>query len=351
MDVRIASENDKETWNQFVDRAGGSFHHYFEWKYYYEKNPSKHRFIPLIIEDDSSDILGIFPIEENFRSLYGYLTSLPLGVSNGFLLKSDLTDQGKKTVIKSFLDYVDTNYSRSHSSCTIREYLSFSEGSRPPTQILMDNGYHWFDNTITQFPCTYILKLEKPFEQKIWMGLMDKSLRRRIRQARKNGAEVVIDNDFTYLDDFVEMQIQSYEKFGHFPTNDDIKSIFSIFRKKIKLFVCLQDSRPISAALCYYTPTMVHCSMAPYNSLAKDYLSNTLPICASMRHACEHGYTYYDHGLTNTPEIAYHKEKFGAIRIPLRIYTKKFSPFKVIANETYDSIKQGGKNLVRAFKR
>jgi hypothetical protein len=350
MDVRIASENDREKWNQFVDREGGSFHHYFEWKYYYEKNSLKHHFIPLIIEDNNADILGIFPLEENLRLIYNFLTSLPLGVSNGFLIKSDLGNKEKKMAIQSFLTYIDTNYSGSHSLFTIKEHLSFSEESIPPTQILLDNGYIWSDNTTTGLPCAHVLKLEKPFEQKIWMGLMDKSLRRRIRQARKNGAEIVVDHDFIYLDDFVEMQIQSYEKFGHHPTKDDITSIFSIFRKKIKLFVCLLNSKPISAALCYYTPTTVHCSMAPYNPIAKDYLTNTLPICASMRHACEQGYNYYDNGLTTTPEIAYHKEKFGAKKIPLRIYTKKFSPIKTGLNDAYDSIKQKGKKLVRLFK-
>lgn len=351
MDVRIASENDKEKWNQFVDREGGSFHHYFEWKYYYEKNPLKHRFIPLILEDNSSDILGIFPIEETRSSHYGYLTSLPLGVSSGFLLKANLTDQEKKTVIRSFLDYIDANYSRSHSLCTIIEHISPYDASIPPTQILIDNGYQWFDNTITGFPCTYILKLEKPFEEKIWTDLWKKPLRKAIRKVRKSGIEVIVDHEFTYLDDFAEMQIQSYEKFGHFPTKEDITLIFTLFRKKIKLFVCLLDSKPISAALCYYTPTTVHCSMAPYFSIAKEYQSNTLPVCVSIQDACEQGYQYYDMGQTNTPEIAHHKEKFEATRIPLRIYTKKFSPFKVMINETYDSMKQRGKNLFRSFKR
>jgi hypothetical protein len=351
MHVRIASEKDKEKWNRFVDQEGGSFHLYFEWKYYYEKNPLKHRFIPLIIEDDTSDILGIFPIEENSQLIYNYLTSLPLGVSNGYLIKGDLCEQAKIGVIQSFLDYVDAEFSNSHSLFTMNEQLSFNQVSLTPTRILIDNGYHWFDNTQTQFPCTYILKLEKPFEEKIWTGLWTKSTRKLIRKVRKSGVEVVIDNNFTYVNDFMEMGIQTVKKFGRNPRKGDILPIFTIFKEKITLFVCLLDSKPISAALCYYTPTMVHCSMAPYDPIARDYQTNTLPVCVSIQHACEHGYQYYDMGQTNTPEIAHHKEKFEAKKIPLRTYTKKFSSFKAITNETYGYIKQSGKKIVESIKK
>jgi hypothetical protein len=351
MDVRIASEIDKEGWNQFVDQEGGSFHHYYEWKYYYESNPLKYRFIPLIIENNTSEILGIFPIEENLRLVYGFLASLPLGVSGGFLIKNSLNEQEKKNVTQSFLKYIDTNYSSSHSLITIKELLSFSEVSIPPTKTLIDNGYDWLDTTATQLPRTYFNKLEKPFEEKIWMNLWDKSLRRRIRQAKKAGVEVIVDDEFTYLDDFIEMQIQSVKKFNRIQKKEEIKPIFTIFKKKIKLFICLKDSKPISAAVCYFTPTMVHCAFAPYNAIAKDYLTNTLPICASIRYACENGYKYYDHGQTTTPEIAYHKEKFKAIPIPLRIYTKKFSRWKVITNNSYEYIKGYGQNIIGLLKR
>jgi hypothetical protein len=350
MDVRTASEKDRENWNRFVDREGGSFHLYFEWKYYYENNSKKHRVLPLIIEDNSSDILGIFPIEQTLNLVYGYLTSLPLGVSGGFLIKSGLNEQEKKQVIQSFLTYIDENYSGSQSFLTIKEQLSFVEEFQSPSKILLDNGYQFLDNTTTRFPCTYVLNLEEPFKEKIWMGLWSKTLRKRIRQVRKDGVEVIVDDDFRYLDDFIEMQLKSGEKFNRFPDKKDILPIFSIFKSKIKLFICLLDSKPISGALCYFTPTVVHCSMAPYNSIATEYLTNTLPVCASIHYACDHGYRYYDMGRTDTPEIAHHKEKFHATGIPMRIYTKKFSNFKIGMNASYDQVRRFGKNLVRSSR-
>lgn len=345
MDVRIASDRDKGRWNRFVDQEGGSFHLYFEWKYYYEGNSKKHRFIPLIIEDNSSELLGIFPIEENLRLIYGFLTSLPLGVSGGYLVRGDLSEYDKNQIIGSFLHYINTNYGGSRSSCTIKEQLSFSGESPSPTQVLLDYGYQLFDNTESGYPCTFILELGKPFEEKIWMGHWSKTFRKRIRHVRKSGIEVIIDHDLAYIDEFIEMQLRSYEKFGHFPGKENISSLFSIFKSKVKLFISLLDSKPVSGALCYYTPSTVHCSMAPYTPKATEYLTNTLPVCASIRDACENGYKFYDMGRTDTQEIAHHKEKFNATRIPLRIYTKEFSHFKTVTNTTYDQIKRLGKKL------
>lgn len=349
MDVRIATENDKEKWDQFVDREGGSFHLYFDWKYYYESNPSKYRFIPLIIENDASEILGIFPLEENLRLLFGVLTSLPFGVSDGFLIKDNLSEVEKKVVIQSFLDYIDTNYSGTHSLITIKEHLSFSESPKNPTSILIENGYKWLDTTTTNLPCTFIVTLEKPFKEKIFYS-MAKNLRNRIRHARKCGAYVIIDKDFNYFDDFVEMHIEMVKKFGKVTKKEDYAHILKHFRNKMKLFLCFVDSELITALLCYYTPTTVYAAIGPYKPSAKAYLNNTLPMCAAIRDACESGYKYFDMGSTDTPSLAAYKEKFGATRIPLRIYTKKFSNLKIITNNAYGYIIRRGKIMINLLK-
>ena len=345
MDVRIASENDKEKWNQFVDREDGSFFQYFDWKYVYEFNTSKHRFIPLIIENNSSEILGIFPIEENLQSLYGSLSSLPLGASDGFLIKRDLIEPEKNSVIQSFLDYIDANYSGSHSLLSLREHLPLSEQSQYPSQILIQNGFTWFNNASTKLPCLYILPLNKPFKEKIFNSMV-KNLRNRIRHAKKIGAEVIIDDEFAYIDDFYAMQIESVKKFGRVERKETYEQIFKIFQKKIKLFVCLVDSEPITALLNYYTPTTAYGAIGPTTLKAKSYQNNTLPMCASIRYACDSGYQYFDMGITHTSSLAAYKEKFGARRIPMMIYQKKFSYFKMLANKTAGSIVMGGKKMV-----
>ena len=350
MDVRIASENDKEQWNQFVDREDGSFFQYFDWKYVYEFNSSKHRFIPLISENETSEILGIFPIEESLQSLYGSLTSLPLGASDGFLIKRDLIEPEKKMVIQSFLDYIDAHYSGSHSLLNLREHLPRSEQSLPPSQILIENGFTWFNNASSKLPCTHVMPLEKPFYEKIWSDLFSTKLKQRIRHVKKSNVKVIIDDDLKYKDDFIQMEIHIAKKFGSVEKKEVHEQVFRIFQKKLKLFILLLDSKPIAGVLCYYTPKVAYQAMAPYWPIAEDYLTNTLPICASIRYACDKGYQNYEMGITSTETLAYYKEKFGVRRIPLMMYQKEFSHFKIIANKIAGSIIRGGKKLVGSLR-
>jgi len=335
MDVRIASEKDKEKWNQFVDREDGSFFQYFEWKYIYEYNTSKHRFVPLIIENNTSEIVGIFPIEENLTSLYGSLMSLPLGASNGFLIKQNLSEEGKKIIIESFLDYIDAHYSGSHSSLSLREHLSLSGQSLHPSPIMIKNDFTWFDNTSTKLPCTHVLDLGEPFHDKIESDIWSKKLRKRIRHVKKSNVKVIIDDDLKYKDSFIQMEILIAKKFGSVEKKELHEQIFRIFQKKLKLFILLLDSKPIAGALCYFTPTKSYLAMAPYLPIADNYLTNTLPICTSIRYACDEGYKNYEMGITLTETLAFHKEKFGGKRISLMIYQKEFSHFRVIANKAF----------------
>jgi hypothetical protein len=348
MHVQIASENEKEQWNLFVDRECGSFFQYYDWKYIYEFK-KQNRYIPLLIRDSTDSILGIFPIVEQPGSIYPSLSSLPEGASDGFLLKSDLNDHEQNLVVQSFLDFIKANYSQSHAYFYLRHHLPLSHESIHPSPLLTENGYQWQGNLSTKFLCTYVLHLEKPFKEMMF-GSMAKNLRNRIRHAKKCGAQVIIDDNFTYFDDFARMHMEMIKKFGRVTKKEDYDQILKIFPEKIKLFVCFVDSEPITALLNYYTPTTAYGAIGPYNIKAKSYQNNTLPMCASIRYACDSGYQYFDMGITHTSSLAAYKEKFGARRIPMMIYQKKFSQFKMAANKTAGSIVTGGKRMVDLFR-
>jgi lipid II:glycine glycyltransferase (peptidoglycan interpeptide bridge formation enzyme) len=336
MPVQIASENDKEKWNLFVDRECGSFFQYYDWKYIYE-NRKQNRYIPLLIRDSTDSILGIFPIVEQPGPIYPSLSSLPEGASDGFLLNSNLNDIEKDLVVQSFLDYINNNYSQSHAFFSLRHHIPLSHESIQLSPLLMENGYQWRGNLLTKLPCTYVLHLEKPFKNKMFSS-MDKNLRNRIRHAKKCGAQIIIDDNFTFFDDFTQMQIEMVKKFGMVTKKEDYDQILKIFQNKIKLFVGFVDSEPISAVLNYYTPTTVYGAIAPYQPRARNYSNNTFPFCASIRYACESGYKNFDMGITLTSSLAAYKEKFGAERIPLMIYQKKFSYVKMAVNKTFSCL-------------
>jgi hypothetical protein len=295
--------------------------------------------VPLLIRDSNAEVTGIFPLaEQKAGRMYPWLSSLPEGATGGFLLKKSLSHEEKTSYLNQFFTFIDNHYSSTHSHITLREQIQVENEPAEPTQTLLDNGFLWLVDTSTRLPCTHYLKLEKPFEEKIWNGLWSKKMRNRIRFARKTGLHVVTDDRLEYLDDYVDMQVHINKKIGFMGNRDRIARIARVFQSRMKLFIGLLDAQPVSAALCFYTPTTAYLSKAPYLPRAYDYLTNTLPICASIQYACDAGYRYFEMGTTTTPHLALYKEKFKATRMPMRIYTKKFSLFKFYLNKVYGFI-------------
>jgi len=339
--VSVATENDREEWNRFVDREIGSFFHYFEWKYPYEQK-ERNRFIPLMIRNETGDIRGIFPVVEQPGPLYPSLSSLPEGASDGFLIKRTLDIPEKERVISSFLDFIDRKFAESHAFFSLRHYLPPSGESFHPSRVLVGNGYQWRDNRETGLPCTFVMDLERPFGEKIFPS-MAKNLRNRIRHAGRCGVRVIADDDFEFFDEFARMHSKMVKKFGITRKKSDYDILLASFREKMKLFVCLDGTEPVSALLNYYTPTTVYAAMGPYTPKARHIQNNLLPMYSAIRHACDSGFRYFDMGITQKPSLAAYKEKFGAKSVPLMVYQKKFSYFRMIANKAAGSLGRTGK--------
>ena len=341
MDISIAADSDREQWNQFVDREGGSFFQYYDWKFVYEfKNHN--RFLPLMIRDSQSHITGIFPLADQKASrIYPWLSSLPEGGTGGYLLSNSLSDEEKNLHLNLFFEFINNNYSSTHSLITMKEHLSYENDLIESSPLLRKNGFQWQDTSSENLPCIHIVKMDArfPFEEKNYHFPFKRRMRKKIRLVEKTGFHVITDHEFEYLDDFVEMQLQMVKKFNAVADKDELFKISQVFQNKIKLFIGLLDSQPVSAQFCFCTPTTFYLSKAPYLPIAYKYLTNTLPICAAIQYAYEHGYRYVELGQTFTPDLAYHKEQFGATKIPLRIYTKKLSLFKFFTNKLYGFIK------------
>jgi hypothetical protein len=348
MQVQLASENDKDQWDLFVDRECGSFFLYYDWKFYYEYN-NRNRYIPLLIRDETDSILGIFPVVEQYGPFYPSLYSLPKGASDGFLLKRDLSAPEKDHAVESFLGYIGEKYYHKAEYCFIRHQLPVSDDPVHRSPVLREHGYHLLDNSSTKLPCTHILSLEQPFSEKIWAGSWSKKLRKRIRHTQKSDVRIISDDDLTYKDDFITMQIRTAKKFKSEIKKEVLDEVFRKFQKKMKLFMLVRNSTPLAGALCYYTPSMAYLAMAPYLPAAENYLTNTLPICASIRYACDQGYRYYEMGVTSTETLAFHKEKFCARKIPLMMYYKEFSFFRKSTNKIARSLIRNGKKISDLF--
>ena len=121
MKVREADTTEKIRWDSFVDQEGGDFYLYFDWKYFYESRGF--RFIPLMVENDSSQILGILPLVKQKKFLYSIIESVPEQGGGGFLLNKELSESEKYEVIRLLVKHVDQYYSKGCSGLIIRKNI------------------------------------------------------------------------------------------------------------------------------------------------------------------------------------------------------------------------------------
>lgn len=323
MRVREATWEDKPAWDSFVDSEGGSFFHYYGWKSVYEAGGSQ--FIPLMAEADHSRVVGILPIAKKKRPLCSTLDSLPEGASGGYVVKRELGDEERHEAISALLEHVDTNLSGGCSTFTLNEHLTLADGAiERPTAALVSKGFRFRFDTSTRLPCTHVLELRPPFEENVWKR-WSRSLRQEVNKAARSGVVVIQDREFKHAEVFANMLMDVHRRHGSKPpTRDEIKTRLDVFKGRSKLFVALLDGQPIVILLCHYTRSTCH--LAKVGTYEKDTGSaNKLCYKVAIEDAFNSGHTFVDLGMSLTPSLAFLKERFGASRVPMRIYEKSYS--------------------------
>lgn len=328
MIVREATAEDRATWDSFVDAEGGSFSLYFDWKYVHEVEGSQ--FIPLLVETAPSQLAGILPIVRENHTLYSTLDSGRGGGAQGLLLKKELSDAERGEPISMLLDYVRAHCARRCSSFKLAEAPgSLDELSEEPTAALINSGFRFRYNRATHLPCNFVLPLGQPFEEAVWRK-WPRRHRQHISNVAKGGVVVVEDRDLKYAGDFVMMANETITRHGLRPlTRGGLMARLEVFREKTKLFVALLDGRPVVTLLCHYTPST--CYMARVGTHEKDTnYANRLCYKVVIEDACNAGFKYADFGYTDTESLAFFKERFRGIRVPVRVYDKRYSVLRTI---------------------
>ena len=346
MRIREATTNDKEKWNNFVETEDGTFFHYFEWKTIYEVN--QWQYIPLILENDAQDIMGILPIVKIKLFFYSKLLSLPDGASGGFLFKRTLFEAEKNQGIQLFLQYIDHHHSKRCSAFYLKENLQLEDALRSqPTDMLVKNGFTFrFDEEI-KLPCTYRLPLSASFENDIWDGLWGKYLRNHIRKSQKQGIIIREDTTGYYREDVITMLLSIYKKFDETPpSREELISRLTTFKDNTKVWIAFLDDGPIAALVCYYYRSSVcYASKMGYHAPARDNYTTVLLFSEAICDACENGYQFFEFGVTETPTLARWKEQFKPIKIPLRIYVMKYSLIRRFFEKTPSLIRWTVNNI------
>jgi hypothetical protein len=325
MHIREATIDDKEKWNMFVETQGGSIFHYFEWKKIYDvKN---WHYIPLLLENRTTDIIGILPLVKIDGFFHSRLISLPEGAFGGLVLKKRLAKEKKSQATAMMLHYIEKNYSKGCSTFTLNENLSEQDATRTtPTELLVNNGFSFHFETDLRLPCTYLLKLTPSFEDDIWNGLWGKYLRNHIRKSQKKGVHIKEDTNLDYKDDIITMFSSTYKRLHSPPlSTEEITLRLTNFNDKTKVWVAFLNDTPIASLICYYLPSICYASKMVYDDSAREYYATVLLFSEAIRDACENGYQFFEFGVTGTASAAQWKEQFMPLKIPMRIYEQRYS--------------------------
>ncbi|MFA5101963.1 MAG: GNAT family N-acetyltransferase [Candidatus Thermoplasmatota archaeon] len=335
MHVREATTDDTKRWNAFVEAEGGSFFHYFEWKTLYEE---RHwQYIPLILEGDSKEIIGIFPLVKIKGFLHAQLVSLPEGASGGFILNKNLTDREKQHALRLFFDSINEQYSKGCSSLYLKENLSLQDACcTQPTLLLTQNGFTFRGYTRSQLPCTYRLELSTSFENDIWKDLWGKYLRNHIRKSQKQGVVIRQDTKLHYTEEIITMLSLVYKRFQRIPpSREELLLRLTTFKGKTKVWIAFLDDAPIATLVCYYDCSSIcYASKLGYKPHAREHYTTVSLFSEAIGDACESRYHYFDFGTTDTPTLARWKEQFKPVKIPMRIYEKRYSGIRTVFEKT-----------------
>lgn len=324
MRVREATIDDRARWDSFVDSEGGSFFHYYDWKYFLAERGSQ--LIPLMIETAPLQLVGILPMVKRDRPLYSTLNTMTVaGGVEGLLLAKGLCHSERWEATAALIQHVDAHYSRRCSQFILTEAVEpIGNLSEEPTAVLIRNGFRFRYDRKTHLPCVVVLELKQPFEDNVWKG-WSRTLRQEVNMAARNGVVVVRDREFSYAEVFADMLQENHRRHGSpVPTRGEIKMRLNLFRDKSKLFVALADGQPVVALLCYYTTST--CFLSRAGSHEKD-TDNANKLCykVAIEDACNAGYEYADLGITRTSNLAFFKKRFKGTSAPVRAYEKTYS--------------------------
>jgi len=312
MRIREANKEDRSIWDSFAAMQGGSFGYYFDCRHL---SDNVHQ---LMVETDEHELIGICRFDKEERPLYSTLRI------NGFLFRRPTPQKERYHATREFLDYIEKNYSDRCSTFIVQESgLDFPGNDSNPA--LLDHGFRFRNYVKNGLPCSHILPLKAPFEETIWKVMWSQKLRKDLNKVARSGVKVIQDKDFKYLDIYLDMYAANYKRHKLSPPNRDrIIKEMNVFKDKIKLFVAIYDEQPIAILKCNYSHSTCYLSgVGSYTKGTDD--SNKLCYKVAIEDACNTGYQFADFGYSYTEGLANLKDRFKFIRIPSRMYEKRYS--------------------------
>ena len=320
MKIVEATEFDRSVCDNFVNTQGGMFYQYFSWKYVCETSGDS--FFPLMIENNQSQLVGLFCLIKKEHKLFSELSSHGL---TSILFREGLSSDEKYKITLALIKYIDIRYSSKCSSFVINEQLplDFKEAEN---QALIECGFRIRNDRKSGLPCSNIIPLTSSFAEDIWKRLWSRQLKQQLIKVEKSGIRVVQDRELKYIEEYMRMVIATYKRHRtrEPPNRDYILTAFKVFKNNIKLFVALNHDQPIAILSCIYTPST--CYLWQIGTYSRD-VDNVNKYCfkTAIEDACNQGYQFVDFLASYTSGLSTFKKRFGAKQTPIMVYEKRYS--------------------------
>ncbi len=271
MKIEIATDNDKEIWNAFLEKTeGGSFYHAFEWKKIFESSFG-HQTSYLIAIDDN-EVKGLLPLVLVNGMFFGAMAvSMPFLNYGGVCA---LNEEVERTLIKTAVDITKTHNAKYLELRAINKYT--------------------FNLPVKTHKVSMTIRLN-PDPENIWNGFTTK-LRTNIRRAAQNDLSIRIGGD-EYLDEFYAIFTQHMRDLGTpIYKKSFFRNILKEFSGRIKIFLVFYHDKPIATAFNGYFKDTIEglweSSLRKFRKLQPSYFL----YWEMIKYGCEKGFKYFHLG-------------------------------------------------------
>lgn len=227
MNVRLATEKDRDDWNRFIGKLRFvSAFHFWEWGEIISEVYKQKRFY--ILAERESDIVAVLPLVHVKSRIFGKkLISLPFCEYGGFIFDSDA--QFNVLALELILDYAK------HIATELD--VDYIELRSPSIYDFMMKNLKIHEYLRNERYVTFKLTLGK--REELWKGLHKKT-RNAVRKAIRSAIEVKIAEDEKELLNYYELYLETQKRHGSPPhAYDFFKLIWDKFHRLGCVYVWL----------------------------------------------------------------------------------------------------------------
>jgi len=306
MDIRLATDDDKEQWNKFVLQHTDYPCHLYEWRKILEQVYG-YECIYLIAEE-GPEIAGVLPTAMIRSKLFGtQICSLPFADYGGPLL----SDWAECTVINAFLE----------SLSSYVEQANFLEVRTPTQASVAECLSKNFERAKIEY-VTFVIDLNKPYKE-IWEKDFDKYLRNAIRKAIKNNVEAADESWDENITQFYNTYLLTMKKLGS-PAHGlkFFKSLHDLLRDEhVKLFLSKKSNKTIGGVLVLTGRDAIYPAYEGIDPQYRNLNPASLLFSRIIEWGCSNHYRLFNFGRTLRGSGVYNfKKQWGGKEQPLPYY-------------------------------